>query len=52
MILGFKLINGCFQSLKHVIKAKDLRLALIDVAIPGFLTKPPPPSPQDARLSA
>jgi len=41
-ILGFKLISTCFQSPKYVIKAKDPRLALIDVAIPGFLNKPPP----------
>ena len=35
-----------------MIKAKDLRLALIDIAIPGFLTKPPPSGTQDAQLPA
>ena len=39
-----------------MIKAKDPRLALIDVAVPGFLTKPPLPPPpldtQDAQLPA
>lgn len=33
-------------------KAKDLRLALIDIAVPRFLTKPPPSSTQDAQLPA
>ena len=42
VILKFKPISKCFQNPKHVIKAKDLRLALIDVAVPGFLTQPPP----------
>jgi len=35
-----------------VIKVKDSRLALIDIAIPGFLTKPSPSSTQDAQLLA
>ena len=35
-----------------MIKVKDPRLALIDVAILGFLTKPPPFGTQDARLLA
>ena len=51
-ILGFKPISNNFQSPKHVIKAKDPRLALIDVAIPKFLTKPLPSSTQDAQLPA
>ena len=41
-----------FQSPKHVIKAKKLRLTLIDVAIPGFLTKPLSSGTQDAGLSS
>ena len=35
-----------------MIKAKDPRLALINVAILGFLTAPPPPGTQDAELLA
>ena len=38
VILGFNLISKHFQSPKHIIRAKDPRLALIDVAVPGFLT--------------
>ena len=41
VILGFKPISNRFQVFKHVIKAKDARLALIDVAIEGFIWKPP-----------
>ena len=52
VILKFKPISKCFQNPKHVIKAKDLRLALIDVAVPGFLTQPPPSSTQDVQLPA
>jgi len=37
IILGYKLSTKCFQSTKNVIKARDLRLALIDVAFLGFL---------------
>lgn len=33
-------------------KAKDPRLALIDIAIPRFLTKPPPSGTQDAQFLA
>ena len=50
VILGFKPISNHFQSPTHVIKAKDLRLALIDVMVPGFLTTPPPSRTQDAQL--
>ena len=50
VILGFKPISTHFQFPKHVIKAKDLRLALIDVAVPGFLNKPPPSGTQDFQL--
>ena len=52
MILRFKPISKCFQSPKHVIKAKDLRLTLIDITVPKFLTEPPPPGTQDAGLLA
>lgn len=50
MILGFNPISTRFQSPKHVIKAKDPRLALIEVAVPEFLNAPPPPSTQDVGL--
>ena len=51
VILGFNPISKHFQSPKHVIKAKDPRLALIGVAVPGFLTiTPPPAGTQDAQL--
>lgn len=53
MILGFNLISKRFQSPKHVIRAKDPRLALTDIAVPGFLiTAPPPSGTQDAQLLA
>ena len=53
VILGFKPLSKCFQSLKNVIKAKDARLALIDVAIPNFLlVEPPLAGTQDAQLPA
>lgn len=39
-----------FPESQHMFKAKDLRLALIDIAVPRFLTKPPPSSTQDAQL--
>ncbi|KAL0009695.1 hypothetical protein SO802_004803 [Lithocarpus litseifolius] len=53
VILGYKPFTKRFQSLKNVIKARDARLALIDVAAPSFLlTKPPPMGTQDALLPA
>ena len=53
VILGFNPISKHFQSPKHVIRAKDPRLALIDIAVPGFLTiTPPPAGTQDAQLLA
>ena len=53
IILGFEPISKHFQSLKNVIRAKDRRLALIDVAVPSFLlTDPPPVGTQDAQLLA
>ena len=35
-----------------MIKAKDPKLAITDIAVPGFLTEPPLPSTQDAGLLA
>ncbi|KAL0003619.1 hypothetical protein SO802_011180 [Lithocarpus litseifolius] len=52
VILGFKPISKRFQSPKHAIKAKDSRLALIDIAVLGFLTESPPFSTQGTRLFA
>ena len=53
MILGFTPISKHFQSPKHMTRAKDPRLALIDVAILGFLlTEPPPTRTQDTQLPA
>ena len=42
IILGYKPFTKCFQNSKNIIKAKDARLALIDVAIPIFLLAEPP----------
>nr|POE52479.1 hypothetical protein CFP56_77091 [Quercus suber] len=42
VILGYKPISSSFQSPKHIIKAKDPRLPLIDVAVLGFIASPPP----------
>ena len=42
VILGFKSISTHFQVSKHMIKARDLRLAIVDVAVEGFIQKPPP----------
>ena len=50
MILEFIPISNRFQSPKKVIRVKDPRLALIDVAVLEFLTKPPPSGNQDAQL--
>ena len=50
MILGFKPISTGFQSSKHMIKAKERKLAFIDIAILGFLNKPPPSSTPNAQL--
>lgn len=51
MILGFTPISNYFQTSKHVIKARDSRLALVDVAIEGFIGKPPPEGAQIVELS-
>ena len=37
IILGYKPISSSFQSPKLLIKAKDPRLLLIDIVVPGFL---------------
>lgn len=41
-ILCFKPISNRYQVSKHVIKAKDSCLALVDMAVEGFNWKPPP----------
>ena len=51
VILGYTPSTKCFQSPKNVIKARDPRLALINVAVPGFLlTELPLEGTQDAQL--
>jgi len=51
VILGYKPSTKHFQSLKNVIKARDPCLALIDVAVLGFLlTEPPFEGTQDVQL--
>ena len=53
VILSYKPSTKRFQSPKNVIRAKDPRLALIDVAVLGFLlSEPPPEGTQDAQLPA
>lgn len=53
VIFSFDPISKRFQSPKHIIKATDPRLALIDVAVLGFLTTAPSPSKtRDAQLPA
>ena len=53
IILGYKLSTKRFQSPKNVIKTRNPRLALIDVAVLGFLlTEPPPEGTHDAQLPA
>ena len=53
MIFSFNPISKRFKSPKHVIRAKDPRLALIDVAVPGFLTIAHAPfRTQDTQLPA
>ena len=53
IILGFKPLSKCFQSPKNVIKAKDTRLALIDITVPNFLlVEPPLARTQDTQLLA
>ena len=50
VILGFKPISTRFQVLKHVIKAKDSRLARVDMPIEGFIRKPSPTGTQLIEL--
>ena len=53
VILGYKPSTKRFQKLKNIIKARDLHLALIDVAIPRFLlSEPPSEGTQDTQLLA
>ena len=42
IILSYRPISTNFQAPKYVIKAKDSRLHQINIAVPGFLTSPPP----------
>ena len=42
VILRYTLISTCFRSPKNVIKAKNPCLARIDVAVEGFIKRPPP----------
>ena len=50
IILEYKPISSSFQSPKNVIKTKDPRLHLIDVAISGFLIEPPPEGTHQMEL--
>ena len=51
VILGYKPSTKRFQSPKNIIKARNPRLALIDVSVPGFLlSKPPSEGTQDTQL--
>lgn len=51
--LDINLPPSAFESPKNVIKARDPRLALIDVAVPGFLAvEPPSTGTQGAQLLA
>lgn len=51
IILGYKLSTKRFQSLKNVIRARDLHLALIDIVVLSFLlSEPPPEGTQYAEL--
>ena len=50
MILSFRPISNCFQVSKHVIKPRDSNLVLVNVAIEGFIGKPPPEGTQVINL--
>ena len=53
IILGYKPYTKHFQSQKNIIKAKDAWLALIDIAVLGFLLiEPFPAGTQDTLLPA
>ena len=43
LILGYNLLSSSYQALKCMIKAKDLRLHLINITVPGFLNLGPGP---------
>ena len=43
LILGYNLLSSSYQALKCMIKAKDLRLHLINITVPGFLNLGPRP---------
>ena len=50
VILGYKPISSSFLSPKKIIKARDPRLYLINVAVLGFLTGPPPEGIYQVKL--
>lgn len=50
VILGFAPISNRFQKSKHVIKARDSHLTLVDIAIEGFISKPPFEGTQIVKL--
>nr|POE98567.1 hypothetical protein CFP56_59491 [Quercus suber] len=50
VILGFKPISKQFQVSKHVIKARNLRIALVDIVVEGFIQKPPHAGTQPVDL--
>ena len=50
MILGFTPISNHFQVSKHIIKAQDSCLALVDIAIEGFISKPSQEGTQVVKL--
>ena len=50
VLLRYKPISSSFQSPKNVIKAKDPRLHRLNVAVPGFLTGPPPKETHQVEL--
>ena len=50
VILSFRPISNRFQVSKHMIKSRDARLALVDMAIEGFIQKPPSASTQPIEL--
>lgn len=50
VILRYKPISSSFQSLKYVIKVKDPQLQQINIAVPRFLTSPPPKGTHQVEL--
>lgn len=51
VILGCKPISSSFQSPKYVIKARDPRLPLIDIVVPGFIAGSLPKGTQHIYLT-